>query len=401
MSEPLRVLLIEDNPGDARLLAEMLAELGAQGLDCRLAWTDTLAAGEQQLGHAGVDVVLLDLGLPDSTGLRSLQRLLAYGPSQPAMLVLSGLGGEELERQALEAGAQDYLVKGQLDAQVLARAIRHAVGRTRARREGCDTPNAALALPIPGRNGFLAGISHELRTPLAGILGFAHLLLEDNSLSERQRNHITLIRRSGEHLQLLINEILDMAKAEAGHLELNPQPFELEPLIAVVGAIVRVKAARKPALELQIELAPELPQRLIGDEQRLRQVLLNLLDNAVKFTESGYVRLRIRPLGPVRVACEVEDTGIGMSEAQRERLFQPYAQVGDRAQRSQGTGLGLFISRQLVRLMGGELRASAREGGGNRFEFELELTPASPAASFPHAAVASRICRGHDGSRAC
>ncbi len=389
MSEPLRVLLIEDNPGDARLLAEMLAELGTQGLDCRLAWTDTLAGGERQLGHAGVDVVLLDLGLPDSSGLRSLQRLLAHGPGRPALLVLSGLGGEELEQQALEAGAQDYLVKGQIDAPALARAIRHAVGRARARPTG-SAPTAPAVRPAPmagptatpapvppGRNGFLAGISHELRTPLNGILGFAHLLLEDESLSERQRRHVTMIHRSGEHLQTLISDILDMAKAEAGYLELNPRPFELDTLVAVVDAIVRVKAAQKPALALQMDIAPELPHRLLGDEQRLRQVLLNLLDNAVKFTETGFVRLRLRPAGRTRVACEVEDTGVGMSEAQRERLFEPYAQLGDRTQRCQGTGLGLFISRQLVRLMGGELRVTPREGGGNRFAFEVDLTPAA------------------------
>ncbi len=381
MSEPLRVLLIEDNPGDARLLAEMLAELGTQGLDCDLAWTDTLAAGERQLGRAGVDVVLLDLGLPDSSGLRSLQRLLAHGPGQqPALLVLSGLGGDELERQALEAGAQDYLVKGEIDAPGLARAIRHALGRARARPAGADAstpalPAATAAPAPPGRNGFLAGISHELRTPLNGILGFASILLEDDTLSDRQRRQISMIHRSGEHLQTLINDILDMAKAEAGRLELNPRPFEVETLVAVVEAIARLKAAQKPDLALQVEIAPGLPKRLFGDEQRLRQVLLNLMDNAVKFTESGHVRLRLGPAGRTRVACEVEDTGIGLSDAQRERLFQPYAQVGDRAQRCQGTGLGLFISRQLVRLMGGELRVAPREGGGNRFAFEVDLAP--------------------------
>ncbi|WP_395702995.1 ATP-binding protein [Aquabacterium sp.] len=381
MSEPLRVLLIEDNPGDARLLAEMLAELGTQGLDCDLAWTDTLAAGERQLGRAGVDVVLLDLGLPDSSGLRSLQRLLAHGPGQqPALLVLSGLGGDELERQALEAGAQDYLVKGEIDAPGLARAIRHALGRARARPAGADAstpalPAATAAPAPPGRNGFLAGISHELRTPLNGILGFASILLEDDTLSDRQRRQISMIHRSGEHLQTLINDILDMAKAEAGRLELNPRPFEVETLVAVVEAIARLKAAQKPDLALQVEIAPGLPKRLFGDEQRLRQVLLNLMDNAVKFTESGHVRLHLGPAGRTRVACEVEDTGVGLSDAQRERLFQPYAQVGDRAQRCQGTGLGLFISRQLVRLMGGELRVAPREGGGNRFAFEVDLAP--------------------------
>ena len=361
MSAPIRVLLIEDNPADARLLAEMVADMGCtEGLACELAWSSTLEAGRQRLGDDPVDVVLLDLGLPGSSGLPTLRRLLADGPCSAALVIFSGQGDEELVLQALQAGAQDYLVKGQIDAPALARTIRRAIGRAQAEQ---------------ARSRFLAGISHELRTPLNGILGFAELMQLDDTLSDRHRRAAGLIHQSGEHLLALINDILDLAKAEAGRLELDPRPFELEPLLQVVASIVRLKAARKPGLALQVELAPDLPRRVLGDQQRLRQVLLNLLDNAVKFTPAGAVTLRLGAVAPGRVACEVDDTGTTLSEEQRANLFQPFGQVGEVSQRCQGTGLGLVMSRQLVRLMGGELRALPRDGGGNRFAFELDLAP--------------------------
>jgi signal transduction histidine kinase len=360
VSAPIHVLLIEDNPADARLMAEMVADMGMEGLDCQLAWCDTLEKGRERLEHHPVDVVLLDLGLPGSSGLPTLRRLLADGPCSAALVIFSGLGDEELVLQALQAGAQDYLVKGQIDASVLARTIRRAIGRAQAEH---------------ARSRLLAGISHELRTPLNGILGFAELMLLDDTLSDRHRRAAGLIHQSGEHLLTLINDILDLAKAEAGKLELDPRPFELEPLVQVVASIVRLKSARKPGLALQVELAPDLPCRVLGDQQRLRQVLLNLLDNAVKFTPAGAVTLRLYAAAPGRVACEVDDTGTALTEDQRMHLFQPFGQVGEVTQRCQGTGLGLVMSRQLVRLMGGELRALPREGGGNRFAFEIDLSP--------------------------
>ena len=360
MSVPTQVLLIEDNPADARLVAEMLVELGAAGMPCELAWSSTLEAGLKRLDEGPVDVVLLDLGLPGTSGLPTLRRLLQGGSTRAALVVCSGLGDEELALQALQAGAQDYLIKGQMDAPSLAHAMRRAIGRARS-----DS----------NRRNLLAGTSHELRTPLAGILGFAQLMQLDDNLPDRHRHAARMIQAAGEHLLALINDILDLAKAEAGKLELDERAFELPQLVDVVADLMRVKAAKKPQLALRVEMAPDLPRRVLGDEQRLRQVLLNLLDNAVKFTDSGSVTLRLCPAGAARLSCEVDDTGRGLTEEQRARLFQPFEQFGDLAQRRQGSGLGLAISRQLVRLMGGELRAAPAEGGGNRFAFEVNLVP--------------------------
>jgi signal transduction histidine kinase len=381
MDEPIRVLLIEDNPADARLIEQMLGE--ARGLRCTLDWTPNLRAGLAFLREHPIDVVLLDLGLPESTGLPTLQRLLAQAARVPTLVVLSGLTDEDIAVQALQSGAQDYLVKGQVDSPLLVRAIRYAIGRSQAEealRQAHAEAQAAkerAEVANQAKSAFLANMSHDLRTPLNGILGFAQILQWDRSLTERQQLGVSAIRQSGEHLLTLINDILDVAKIEAGKLEIVPNEFHLRKFLHTVCDIIRVKAQQKPALVFSCDFAPGLPEAVQADERRLRQVLLNLLDNAVKFTERGQVTFRVRFTPPTRLRVEVEDTGVAMSPAQLARLFRPFEQVGDAQQRSGGTGLGLVISRQFVRLMGGEIHVDSRSGVGNLFWFELDVPPAS------------------------
>jgi signal transduction histidine kinase len=399
MDTPIRVLLIEDNAADARLIELMLRD--AKGLAFELTWADSLGAGVQRLHDGRFDVVLLDLGLPESSGLETLQRLLSHGPSIPTLVVLSGLTDEEIAVQALQSGAQDYLVKGQVDSPLLVRAIRYAIGRSQAEealrvahaeaqaaKERAEVANQA-------KSAFLANMSHDLRTPLNGILGFAQILQWDRSLTERQQMGLSAIRQSGEHLLTLINDILDVAKIEAGKLEIFPNEFQLTKFLHVITDIIRVKAQQKPGLEFICDCAPDLPEAIRADERRLRQVLLNLLDNAVKFTERGHVTLRVRFTPPSRLCVEVEDTGIGMSEEQLSRLFKPFEQVGDVQHRSGGTGLGLVISRQFVRLMGGDIHVKSELGAGNLFWFELDV----PAIhwSAPALPAAERIVTGYRG----
>jgi len=387
---PIHVLLIEDNPGDARLIQLMLAQ--ARGLEFDLRWVDTLEAGVQRLRDGGIDVVLLDLGLPGSSGLETLQRLFAHSPKVPTLVVLSGLTDEGIAVQALQAGAQDYLVKGQVDSALLVRAIRYAIGRSQA-DEALRQAHAELQqrsgelmaakekaeIANRAKSVFLANMSHDLRTPLNGILGFAQILESDRSLSERHITGISAIRQSGEHLLTLINDILDSAKIEAGKLELVPTDVNLAQFLQVIAGIIRVKAEQKRALHFVCEFAPDLPTAVRVDERRLRQVLLNLLDNAVKFTDHGWVTLRVRSASPQRLRIDVEDTGIGMSPEQVACLFRPFEQVGDPRRRSGGTGLGLAISRQFVRLMGGDIEVDSRLGAGNRFSFEVDAPPVAVA----------------------
>jgi signal transduction histidine kinase len=379
MDKPTTVLLIEDNPADARLIREMLADVPVDdGPGYRLQWVQDLAAGLSVLRAGGVDIVLLDLGLPGSSGIETAQQLLQQAPATLTLIVLSGLSDEEVAVQALQAGAQDYLIKGQVNAPLLARAIRYARGRAQADdalREAGRQIEAALQKAeraSQAKSRFLATISHDLRTPLGGILGFTQLLQGDSSLTDGQRRSVDTIRHSGEHLLALINDILDLAKIESGRFELSPQPFDLRESVRVVMDIIGVKANLKPSLHLHAWVAPDVPPVIYADERRLRQVLLNLLDNAVKFTARGEVELRVTSASAAQLAFEVNDTGQALSEPQIARLFRPFEQVGDAHCRSQGTGLGLAICRQLVELMGGDITASGTPGLGNRFSFAID-----------------------------
>jgi len=383
MDQPLRVLLIEDHPADARLIEVMLGQ--ARGLSFELSWAPSLTDGIHHLATQPADVVLLDLGLPESTGLDTLKRLMGHGCAVPTLVVLSGLTDEEIAVQALHEGAQDYLVKGQVDSALLVRAIRYAIGRSRAEealRQAHAEAQAAKQRAEEANHAksiFLANMSHDLRTPLNGILGFAQILQWDRTLGQRQQMGVSAIRQSGEHLLTLINDILDVAKIEAGKLEICPTEFPLAPFFRVIEDIIRVKAQAKPELAFVCEFDPAMPTAVMADERRLRQVLLNLLDNAVKFTARGRVTLAVRFTPPSRLRFEVRDTGQALSEQQLGRLFKPFEQVGDVHQRSGGTGLGLVICRQFVRLMGGEVCVDSRDGQGNTFWFEVDAPVVQPA----------------------
>jgi len=437
MTHPIKVLLIEDNPGDARLIAEMLDGARTKGLAFELTWAEDLPRGLQRLRTDGADVVLLDLGLPGSSGLETLQLLFAHGRKVPTLVVLSGLTDEEVAVQALQSGAQDYLVKGQVDSATLLRAIRYAIGRTQAEealRQAHDelehrvvarTTDLARAVDalrtevverkrveetlrqhrdhleelVKGRtaeliaakekaevanrakSAFLANMSHDLRTPLNGILGFSQILELDASLNPRQLASIATIRQSGEHLLTLINDILDLAKIEAGKAELFPVDIELPSFLHVIADIIRVKAEQKPGLEFVCQFGADLPPHVQADSTRLRQVLLNLLDNAVKFTDRGRVTLQVGFTPPTRLRVEVRDTGVGMNPEQLGRLFNPFEQVGDTRRRSAGTGLGLVTSREFVRLMGGDIEVASRYGEGSSFSFELDVPQVHGAAA--------------------
>jgi len=206
---------------------------------------------------------------------------------------------------------------------------------------------------------------------------------------------VNVIQQSGEHLLTLINDILDFARIEAGRLELYLTEIPLARFLNALAEIIRVKAAEKH-LDFVCDLAPDLPEWVRGDEKRLRQVLLNLLANAVKFTDLGQVSLSVRFAPPTRLRFEVQDTGIGIGAAQLESIFQPFEQAGEVRRRLGGTGLGLAISREFVRLMGGDIRVASRLGQGSTFCFELELPVAEAAAA---GAPAEGVITGYAGPR--
>jgi len=230
---------------------------------------------------------------------------------------------------------------------------------------------AQLAAANDAKTRFLRSMSHELRTPLNGILGYAQLLLDDDGLSHKQQEGLGTIRRSGTHLLSLINDILDMNKIEAGKLDLVPAPMPLQGFLEGLVHFAIPDAQRK-GLAMVVRGDPELPQWIEADAKRLRQIVLNLVGNAVKFTDAGSVTVSSEGGGRgLRVV--VEDTGPGIATDRLESIFDPFEQAGGAELRSKGTGLGLAIARQLARQMGGELSAHSVPGCGSRFVLDVPL----------------------------
>jgi CheY-like chemotaxis protein len=238
---------------------------------------------------------------------------------------------------------------------------------------------------------FLANMSHELRTPLNAILGFSQLMEGDPNLSGEQQENLAIINRSGEHLLTLINDVLQMSKIEAGRVTLQESSFDLYDLLDSLEEMFHLRAESK-GLALSLHRSQGVPRCIVADEGKLRQVLSNLLGNAVKFTQEGSVVLRVRahvpahpsPPGRQILHFEVEDTGPGIDPEELEAIFEPFVQAeGGRelvpTQAREGSGLGLSISRQFVRLMGGEITASSEMGQGSLFEFDVRVKPVEAA----------------------
>ncbi|MFQ5625336.1 MAG: ATP-binding protein, partial [Methyloligellaceae bacterium] len=302
-------------------------------------------------------------------------------------------------------------------------AIQNAASYDEARqaRKVAEAANRAKSI-------FLAKMSHELRTPLNGILGYAQILKRNPDLRPAQRDGLNLIYQSGQHLLTLINDVLDLAKVEAGKVELSPNAINLARFLENVTGIIRMRAQQK-GIRFIYDPDDDLPAGIFADETRLRQVLINLLGNAVKFTEQGSVTLRVEILDnsisdigysmldnqssipnaqsasggagstkyPItNIQFTVEDTGPGIPADQMNTIFQPFEQIGATEYRAEGTGLGLSISRQLVQAMGSELQVESQVGQGSRFWFEAQFPIV--AASEQEEAAAPEIS-GYHGAR--
>ncbi len=371
---PVRVLLVDDDEDELVIIGDLLRPAGPDRFE--LSWASTYDQGLQAIRASSCDVCLVDYRLGERNGLDLLVEVTAE-PGHPEVILLTGEGDPDVDATAAKSGAADYLLKGELTPAVLERSIRYAVERGRMLRDLRDATELAQTLNL-AKSAFLSSMSHEIRTPMNAILGMSEMLWE-SPLDAEQTQYVEVIRSAGSGLLVLINEILDLSKIEAGRLELERVAFDLETVVEQAIDLVAVRARAKN-IALLWDVPPGTATRFIGDPNRLRQILVNLLGNAVKFTGSGKIVLTARNHEsgkPGLVEIAVADTGIGIPAGKLETIFDDFTQAESSTTRKfGGTGLGLGISRRLVEAMGGRLVATSVEGEGSTFRFTAQFDPA-------------------------
>lgn len=349
------LLIIEDNPGDARLLREMLRD--DTTYPAHLVLAGTMAEAETCLAANGIDIILLDLGLPDAQGIEAIRRARMAAPGTP-LVVLTGADDDALAASSLQEGAQDYLIKGEIETRSLLRALRYASERKRLERL---------------KDEFVATVSHELRTPLTSITGSLGLLMGSAAgvLPAPAARLLKIAHTNCQRLVRLVNDILDIEKLESGQVVFDLRKVEVRALIEQAVDANR-GFAETHNVRLRIEGATSAVANVRADTDRLAQVVTNLLSNAVKFSSSGSEVVIDIEKGIDLVRINVRDHGPGISEAFKLHIFERFAQAdASNIRRKGGTGLGLSIVKQIVERLGGKVGFADAPGGGTTFYIEL------------------------------
>lgn len=359
-----RVLLIEDNPDDACFLHEALSETREEQIE--LVHVEQLDDAAKRLRQETFQVILLDLSLPDSQGIETVLRVQDEAPSVP-IIVLTGLDDDNIALQAVRAGAQDYLVKGNIDARILVRSIRYASERKQAYEEMARLA-ADLARANRVKDDFLSVISHELKTPLIAIMGYARLLEADFSggATSEHAKAVCVIRQKSDELLGMIRRILEVVKIESGQVMVVPDIVDLTEFMKDLSKSYPVSVKINVAVEW--EYSEQLP-KVVTDATKLNQILQNIIDNAIKFTHEGYVTISVRDVSDNRsVEFTVRDTGMGISRDVLPLIFDKFHQADSSEKRDhEGMGLGLYIAKKFAEMLHGNITVESHLGTGSEF----------------------------------
>jgi signal transduction histidine kinase len=430
------ILVVDDNNENLRFLAGILFE---QGYAVR-----TVSNGQRALFSAQTeppDLILLDIMMPGLSGYKVCEELKRREDTRDIPIIfISALHEVQEKIQGFQCGGVDYITKPFQVEEVLARVTTHLVlrrlqltlqqknasleqemaeriqaqeGLTRYKdqleelvaqrtaelqyrneelqqknrelqtsKQALEQAKEAANLANQAKSEFIANMSHEFRTPLNGVLGFAQVLDSQPGLTPKQQNAVRMIMQSGESLLLMINDLLDLSNLQAGRTPIHSKEFYMSAFQKRITMMFATRAEQK-GLAFVTEFAPDLPQRVYGDEGRVRQILMNLLGNAVKFTEQGSVTLRITRVAPSTPAAtvlptqklrfEVEDTGVGIPPDHLEKIFDAFHQIGEkRLAQTKGIGLGLTVIQRLAQMMGSSIHVESVVNQGSRFWFEIE-----------------------------
>ena len=410
MSEqPIKITMIDDDEGDFFIVNETIK----QAVPNRyvMEWASTYEEGLKYIAENRSEVYLVDYHLGVYSGMDLIKEAIRKGCQEP-LIIFTGQNDQDVDKEAMEAGASDYLVKGNISGPVLERSIRYAIANSRHRKEilklnseleervkqrtrkleetldelkhsqhelilaKVKSEQAAMSAEkaAHAKQQFLSNMSHEIRTPMNAIIGFTRLL-EKTTLTEEQSEFVQAVKTSGENLLVIINDVLDFSKGQSGKIAFEKTSFSVLHQVDSILDLMAPKAKEKGLL-LHTSFDRSIPEHLMGDPARLNQILINLLGNAIKFTEHGEVRISVENRSDtnnhVEVEFKISDTGIGIPGDKLTTIFEEFSQASnDITRKYGGSGLGLAIVKQLVEAQGGKINVKSTEGKGSVFTFVL------------------------------